>query len=263
MSSNTLKANNTGLEPVFVTNGDGPSPVLLICEHASNYFPPHYHDLGLDAAARQSHAAWDPGALGVAKGLAAQLDATLVHGGVSRLIYDCNRPPEAPGAMPARSEVIDIPGNVNLSPAERDQRAAAIYFPFRDRVAATIASAPRPPVLVTIHSFTPIFMGKPRTVEIGVLHDTDTRLADAILSAAPKHTNLNVQRNVPYGAKDGVTHTLKIHGIENGLMNVMLEIRNDLIQTQTQQRDMASMLTSLLNEAIIELELTSPSVAAT
>ena len=90
---------------VVMTEGPGgPSPVLLLCEHASRRLPPEFGDLGLSADVRSSHVAWDPGALNLARHLAVALDAPLVAGGVSRLLYDCNRPPDAPGAVPARSE---------------------------------------------------------------------------------------------------------------------------------------------------------------
>ena len=79
----------------------GPAPVLILCEHASNAFPAEFGTLGLDDDARRSHAAWDPGALDIARRLSDAWAAPLVHSNVSRLIYDCNRPPEAPDAMPA------------------------------------------------------------------------------------------------------------------------------------------------------------------
>ena len=94
-----------------IENDTGLSPVLLVCEHASNALPSPWGDLGLTPDQTRAHIAWDPGALGLARGLAQRLDATLIHAPVSRLIYDCNRAPDMPGAMPARSEVHDIPGN--------------------------------------------------------------------------------------------------------------------------------------------------------
>jgi len=57
---------------------------------------------------------------------------------------------------------------------------------------------------------------------------------------------LVVKRNNPYGPEDGVTRTLKVHGIQNRLINVMLEIRNNLIATEDQQRKVAGMLSGLL-----------------
>jgi len=228
--------------------------VLLVCEHASNRFPTSFGNLGLDIEAKNSHAAWDPGALAVAEHMSELLDAKLVASTVSRLIYDCNRPPEASGAMPPKSEKFIIPGNQNLSDVARQQRVEQVYRPFLLLLYETIASAVNEPILATIHSFTPVYNDRSRAVEVGILHDSDTRLADAMLTLAPQFTDLNVQRNDPYGPEDGVTHTLKLHGLENGLNNVMIEVRNDLIATCEDQKNVARMLADLISAAQRQLE---------
>jgi predicted N-formylglutamate amidohydrolase len=243
-----------GTPAAVLHNADGNGQVLLVCEHAANRIPAALDNLGLDEATRLSHVAWDPGALAVAQEISRLLDARLVASTVSRLVYDCNRPPEAPGAMPQRSEVFDIPGNRNLNDAEKAARVATVYEPFRTLLADTITSSPTPPVLVTIHSFTPVYQGKPRDVEIGILHDSDTRLADAMLALAPTHTELNARRNDPYGPDDGVTHTLKLHALPNGLLNVMIEVRNDLIATTDQQLAIAKTLARLIADALANTE---------
>lgn len=229
-------------------NPDGESSVVVVCEHASHHIPAKFDDLGLLQEALKSHAAWDPGALPVATRLAKQLDAPLIAGSVSRLVYDCNRPPNAPDAMPARSEVIDVPGNCNLSQADRDARTNAYYRPFQTALHQAV-KAVSDPVIVTVHSFTPVYHGIARKVEIGILHDSDTRLADAMLDTARTHTGTDVQRNAPYGPDQGVTHTLKEHAIKEGHLNVMLEIRNDLIKTPDEQTAMADMLAGWITDA--------------
>jgi len=175
-----------------------------------------------------------------------------VSSGVSRLVYDCNRPPHAHDAMPARSEVIDVPGNRDLDVVERAARVRDYYQPFCDQLQSVVQAKPAP-VLVTVHSFTPVYHGQSRAVEIGVLHDSDTRLADAMLQTAAAYLDNDVQRNAPYGADDGVTHTLQEHGIQHGHLNVMLEIRNDLIATSEQQLAMAQAISRWLVEACAQL----------
>ncbi|MCY6382315.1 N-formylglutamate amidohydrolase [Hoeflea prorocentri] len=233
-----------------VVNATGDHPVVLICEHASSHIPAAFGGLGLSGEALSSHIAWDPGALETAERLSALLKAPLVHGQVSRLIYDCNRPPEAPGAMPEKSEIYDIPGNRGLDGAERARRVETYYRPFEKLVEETLKGRSGTPVLVTIHSFTPVFDGKKRSVEIGILHDADTRLADALLSVP---INYKVQRNQPYGPADGVTHTLQRHALPGGLLNVMIEIRNDLIATPEDCAAVAQTLSSWLERALAEL----------
>jgi predicted N-formylglutamate amidohydrolase len=238
---------------VELVNQEGRADILLICEHASNRIPASLSELGLDQIVLSSHAAWDPGAEGVSRHLAEALDAPLILQRFSRLVYDCNRPPDAASAMPVRSEIYDIPGNTGLSEAARQRRIEAIYRPFRDAIARhldnKIAEGDAPAV-ITIHSFTPIFHGQRRAVELGLLHDDDAALADAMLRASAEGTDLDVRRNEPYGPKDGVTHTLQVDAVERGLMNVMIEIRNDLIGTAAEQADMAMTLAGLITEGL-------------
>jgi predicted N-formylglutamate amidohydrolase len=108
-----------------------------------------------------------------------------------------------------------------------------------------------------MHSFTPVYKGTQRQVEIGLLHDSDSRLADAMLELAPTQTGCVVRRNEPYGPQDGVTHTLKEHALPKTLPNVMIEVRNDLIQTEGQQRDMAILLAEWVRVACDRVEDTS------
>lgn len=250
----TIHPENQGDTPVAVVlNESGSAPVLLICEHASNHIPAYLSHLGLDNAACISHVVWDPGALAVATHMSRIMDARLVASTVSRLVYDCNRPPKAADAIPARSEQVDIPGNIGLTNAQKTERVATVYEPFRTLLADTIAGSTILPVLVTIHSFTPVYMGQRRAVEIGILHDSDTRLANAMLGLAPTHTELTTVRNEPYGPNDGVTHTLKLHALPNGLLNVMIEVRNDLITDEAAQLAMAEILANLINDALAAL----------
>jgi predicted N-formylglutamate amidohydrolase len=255
-----MRADSAITEPgpfaAVVENEGGQSPILLLCEHASNALPAPWHNLGLSADQTRAHIAWDPGALGLARGLSQRLDATLIHAPVSRLIYDCNRAPDMAGAMPARSEVHDIPGNAAITPEDRLARTRAVYLPWvaavHEAVAARIAKGPRP-VIVTIHSFTPVFHGQPRAVEFGVIHDADPRLALAICAAAQAKTPLNTQVNQPYSAADDVTHTLRLQATPYGLANAMLEIRNDLIATAQDQMTMAATLAPVLTQALAQL----------
>jgi predicted N-formylglutamate amidohydrolase len=236
---------------VEVVNAAGRSRVVLVCEHASCFIPDHLDHLGLGAADRASHAAWDPGARALAQLLSKSLNARLVASRISRLVYDCNRPPEAPDAMPERSEVIDVPGNRGLTMEERRRRAAVYYEPFRDTL-SQVLNATENPIIVTLHSFTPIYHGQRRAVEIGVLHDRDTRLADAML-AQVGDLPFDVQRNAPYGPENGVTHTLITHALPAGHLNVMLEVRNDLIATPSQQAEMAKGIRAWLDRSFAAL----------
>lgn len=235
-------------QAVTVQNAGGRNAVVLVCEHASAHIPSRYNNLGLSAEAARSHVAWDPGAVATARYLSQRLDAVLIESAVSRLVYDCNRPPESADAMPERSEAYEIPGNRNLSTQERQLRIDTCYRPFTSTVAKSLSDHSTTPVLVTIHSFTPVYNGNRRQLDIGILHDDDSRLADAMLDTVPDAlSDFIIKRNEPYGPEDGVTHTLKLHGIANKLANVMIEIRNDLLASDTQCRDTAAGIEQWLN----------------
>lgn len=241
-------------EAVAIEGADAPGRVVLVCEHAANAFPAAWGDLGLTAAQRQAHIAWDPGALGLARGLAARLDAALVHATHSRLIYDLNRPPHSATAIAAESEVHAIPGNRDLPAEERARRAEALYVPFHaalSRLVAQRLATGRRPVLITVHSFTPVFHGRAREVEFGVIHDADDRLAQAIVA---RPTGLVTRLNEPYSAVDGVTHTLALHATPYGLSHAMLEVRSDLIADAAAQAAMAERLAQVLTAAMVEVE---------
>lgn len=252
MSDIATVVDQPGHRPL-VENPRGRAGVVVVCEHASPAIPADLNGLGLAAVDALSHAAWDPGALGVARAMGRALDAVLVAATVSRLVHDCNRPAGAPEAMPSRTETVEIPGNAGLSAEDRAERARLYYEPFRRTLADCIRSRPAPSVLVTVHSFTPRWHGAPRDVELGILHDADARLADAVLARAPAHTGLRTARNEPYGPAHGVTHTLREHAVGTGAANVMIEIRNDLIADDAAQARMGGMLAALLTEALAEL----------
>lgn len=231
--------------------------LVVVCEHASNSLSDPWADLGLAPGVMGEHIAWDPGALGLARGLASRMapalgGAVLVHAPLSRLIYDLNRAPDLPGAMPVRSERHDIPGNSRLTAEARAARTLALYTPFHASLMGELAlqlALGRRPVVITVHSFTPVYEGKRRSVEFGVIHDADPALAQAIVEGA-QPCGLVTRLNEPYSAADHVTHTLKLHATPYGLTNAMLEIRNDLIADEAAQDAMAELLAPILSNAI-------------
>jgi predicted N-formylglutamate amidohydrolase len=235
-----------------VQNANGAAPALLVCEHASRSVPAALNGLGLDAAAAKSHAAWDIGAWDLAQELAHALDAPLVFSRVSRLVYDCNRPPEAGDAIPPKSEIYPVPGNAGLTEAQKAQRVRDVYEPFRALLSQTLDMRPGPPVVITIHSFTPVYQGQARAVELGILHDSDARAARILLREA-QGSGLNSALNEPYSVTDGVTHTLREHALPRGLANVMIEVRNDLIDTPVGVSRLAGLLAPMLQNMINEL----------
>jgi predicted N-formylglutamate amidohydrolase len=244
-------------EAVHVTPAVQEPYAIVVCEHASNRVPEPLEGLGLERDVLISHVAWDPGALGVARHVAQHLGAVLVSGAISRLVYDCNRPPEAASAIPETSEIYDIPGNQGLSAQERAARIANVYAPFSNALTSELRKyAGTLELLVTVHSFTPVFHGQPRHVELGLLHGRDAEFCHAMMAHLPTPPRYDTRINEPYSAADGVAHTLDLHGCDNGLWNVMIEIRNDLIRTADQQAKMAAYLVEWITATLQDLRQT-------
>ncbi|MBD3680001.1 MAG: N-formylglutamate amidohydrolase [Rhodobacteraceae bacterium] len=240
--------SKSDLPTADVVNRDGRAAICLVCEHASASIPEALGDLGLSEGDRFSHAVWDPGAENLARELSTRLDAPLVLSRVSRLVYDCNRPPEREDCMPSQVEKIVIPGNAGLSTEARAARTEAVYHPFHRTVEDLLDGFGTPPAFVTIHTFAPEWFGVPRAAEIGLLHDKDASLAVRMLAAA--RTGYRTELNVPYSAADGVTHTLSLHANPRGLQNVMIEVRNDLVADETGVSEVASAIEHMLRLAL-------------
>jgi predicted N-formylglutamate amidohydrolase len=221
-----------------VENRGAQGGYVVVCDHAVSTIPERYGTLGLDTAARDSHIAWDPGALPVSRALSKAFDAPLIFPGVSRLIIDCNRAPSHAGSIVTISENTPVPGNVDISGNERALRERQYYLPFHaeiDKVLDRCIARGVTPSVIAIHSFTPVYKGKARPWHIGILSNGDRRLADALLKKLGEETDLIVGDNEPYSAADGVYHTLERHAEGRGLPCVMVEIRNDLVATAAGQ----------------------------
>lgn len=219
-------------QAVEVLNEDGRSGIVLLCEHASNHMPARYHGLGLDAPHLQRHIAWDIGAAEVTRRLSEQLGAPAFLSNYSRLLIDLNRPLGSEGSIPMRSEDTDIPGNVGLDDAERTRRAAIMFTPFHDEVARHLdarQATGRPTRIVTIHSFTPVFLGERRPWHAGVLYDRAAMLGEAILEGLRTDPSLNVAPNVPYVISGDADYAVPIHGDRRGIEAALVEIRQDLL----------------------------------
>jgi predicted N-formylglutamate amidohydrolase len=247
----------------IVENASGKGGVVLICEHAGQLLPESLGSLGIDSEAMSAHIGWDIGAADLARVLSKQLDAPLILQRYSRLVYDCNRAFEASDAIVAEIDNIVIPRNRDLSDEDRRERFNLIYSPFEiaiNQVITDCVGLGQKPAVISIHSFTPVFMNQQRSLDLGVIHDAqDAHLADSILALAEEMGEFNVARNQPYAPRDGVTHTIALHGIQRNLPNVMLEVRNDLIRGNKQQEQWAQHLSTIINKA---LELQSGNVNA-
>jgi predicted N-formylglutamate amidohydrolase len=252
----SLLLGSQDVPPVFEDNSAGRSPFLLTSDHYGRLIPRSLGDLGLPAGELTRHIAWDPGIAGVANALSKDIDAHLIAQRYSRLVIDCNRPPGAPSSIPRISEATVIPGNEGIARDAAQARREAIFEPYHRRIAEVIDHRLRdgvPTVLVSLHSFTPVYAGIARPWHIGTLYHRDTRLPPLLLKWLRAEPDLVVGDNEPYAVSDETDYTIPVHGEARGLMNTGIEIRQDLIADPAGQRQWADRLARILRE--IEMEL--------
>jgi predicted N-formylglutamate amidohydrolase len=238
--------------PVIEIGLQGRSNFVIVVDHASRRIPRRLNDLGLPAAELQRHIAWDIGALGVARQVAAALDAPLVAQNYSRLVIDCNRDPKVPTSIPRLSEASEIPGNLNLSDADRAIRRTEIFDPYHDRIRALLdarAAAGCPTILVAQHSMTNIYHGVRREMHAAVLYNRDRRFAGLVLDGLRREAGLIVADNQPYFVSDETDYTIPRHGEARGLPHVEIEIRQDLVADDAGQAEWARRIARALQDA--------------
>jgi len=237
---------------VAVEGAEGPSPIVLVCDHASNHLPARYDALGLKPDDLLKHFAWDPGALALSRRLAALLDAPLVYGCISRLALDVNRHPTDVDLIAETAEAASVPGNAGLSAAERQRRVAEIYAPYHAAIEGLLAKRAqqrRRSALVAIHTYTPSLLGVVRPWHCGVIFASDARMGEALVKGLRDEDGLLVGVNEPYAPSDRVYHTMSRHGEANGNPAVMIEVRNDLVSDADGEIAWAMRLAPILQSA--------------
>lgn len=230
----------------------GASDLVFLCEHASNFVPQEFGQLGLDYSDLQRHIAWDIGAAEVTRKLAAELGAPAFLGTYSRLLIDLNRPPHCAESIPLESEGTAIPGNAELTIEEIVRRETMIFTPFHNVIAEYLNNRQtegRPTRLVAIHSFTPVYFGVSRPWHAGVLFGRSEGFARFALSRLRADKSLNAALNQPYSICRDSDYAIPIHGDDRQIDAILIEIRNDLIRNKTGTEKWASLLSSVLSSA--------------
>lgn len=238
--------------PVELGRLHGRSEIFLTCDHAGRHLPESLGTLGLKASDLDRHIAWDIGAGGLAERMSERLDAALVLQRYSRLVIDCNRPLTAPTSIAQVSEATEIAGNQGLSPQQVHARVREVFDPYHDRIDAELElrrRSGRRTVLVSVHSFTPVFHGEARPWHVGLLYNRDPAFAH-ILSDAFEGCGFVVGHNEPYSVSDVTDYTIPVHGERRGIPHVMIEVRQDLIEKEAGQDEWADRLAGLLGQAL-------------
>lgn len=239
-------------QPFRIAGTERPGPWLVTCDHATNTIPQAVQggSLGLGQADMGRHIAYDPGAAGVARALAAALDAPVITSNFSRLVVDPNRGEDDPTLLMRIYDGTVIPGNRHADAAELEHRLALCYRPYHAAL-AELAARRADTAICAVHSFTRQLKGRPaRPWHVGVLHShLDGRLARALIPLLEAEGDLVIGDNQPYGGHlpgDSIDR----HALRHGRQNVLIELRQDLIETPAQQEDWGARLAPLLARAL-------------
>lgn len=252
----TAAEPGVAFQPVEYISGDPDSGLLLLCDHARNTVPPGYGDLGVPAEQFERHIGYDIGARAVTLELARRLNAPACLTTYSRLLIDPNRGEDDPTLIMRLSDGAVVPGNAQVDERERAGRIEAFHKPYHDLIDRSlntmIAKAP-PPVIVSIHSFTPVWRGVPRPWHITVLWDSDPRAARPMLDGLRAQEDLVVGDNEPY---DGAlkNDTMYRHATSRGLAHALLELRQDLIADPHGVTEWADRLEPVLRTIVTSLD---------
>jgi len=235
-----------------ITGEDRPGRWLVTCDHASNRVPDWVAggDLGITPADMARHIAWDVGAAGVARHLGAALDSPVICSDFSRLVIDPNRAEADPTLVMKLYDGTIIPANRHVDAAQVQMRLDRLYRPYHAAL-ALLAARRADTVIVAVHSFTPCLQGRPiRPWQVGVLYShLDDRLSRPLIAALQDGGDLCVGDNEPYaGHLPG--DAIDLHALQPGRLNTLIEVRNDLIDSEAGQHYWASRLAVVLRQAL-------------
>ncbi|MEZ5831561.1 MAG: N-formylglutamate amidohydrolase [Dongiaceae bacterium] len=239
--------------PFSVFHREGRAELVMFCDHAGRAFPGRLGTLGLGPRELDQHIAWDIGIAGLGRRLAKSLDAPFFMTAYSRLVIDCNRHLDDPTSMPQESDRVRVPGNRGLSAADRRQRQEEIFRPYHAALAREIEgriAAGRTPVIISLHSFTPVMNGFQRPWHVGVLWNRDARMPVPLMRRLAEEPGLVVGDNEPYSGRDGHGYSIKAHAEALGLAHALLEIRQDLIAEEAGQAHWAGILHRVLKDVL-------------
>ncbi len=245
-------------DPFIVTQEKSSSPVLLVADHASRHIPEEYDALGIeDPALLRRHVAWDIGIEDVTRRMSEKLEATAIYATFSRLLVDANRYPNDAASMPVMSDGVHVPANENISETDRKERLDRFFHPYHRKLEALVKAKTKThplPLVLSMHSFTPVMNDFERPWHVGVLWDRDERLAVPMLEILRKNPTLVVGDNEPYSAREPFGYTMNEHGTKLDIPHVVIEIRQDLIDTHHGAEQWANLMVDMVRQLQKRLE---------
>lgn len=242
---------NDGMKP-FVLHKRLDSPILITCEHASSRIPRELGTLGLTR--EQLGGAkdlYDPGSEALARSVARQLNCSVLISTTSRLVIDYNRRLDMQGVadnayhapalkaqlltdIAGREVVVPIPGNLRRSPVLEKQRYRQYVLPFQQagmQLVSDLVKLHGTCVVLSVHSFYPVYAGKLRTVDIDVLYDASRTTGKALARLVRRHTRVRVAENKPWSLRDADGGVFKALQSQPGVALLAVDVNNIQLKT--------------------------------
>lgn len=213
-------------EAYEIVRAGADASVILTCEHASERMPEPWRWPEADRRLVGTHWAFDLGAADLTRELAVHMGAVGVLSRFSRLLVDPNRGEHETSLFRDVAEGAPVVLNVGLDAADREARLSRYYRPFHAAIDREVAVT-RATTLLSVHSFTNLYEGQPRTLEVGILFDREDALG-AMLVTAFAEAGFHVAPNEPYSGKAGLIHSAATHAAARDLRAVEIEVRQDL-----------------------------------
>ena len=235
----------------LVIGGTGQAPVIVTCEHASNRMPPGWEWPDEDRWIRDQHWGSDLGIAPVARGLAGALGAKAVLSRFTRLLVDPNRKEDSDTLFLTEAEGRPVRLNAGLDHRERMQRLVRLYRPYHEAIDRVVDATPGV-LLVSLHSFTPVWKGQRRGMEVGVLFDRDEALAHHVAPVFTEH-GFEMALNQPYTGKGGLMYSVQHHANTSGRAAIEIELRQDRATDPAYQQRFVVALTEMVRRAVAAL----------
>lgn len=217
---------------------DSPGPWFLTCDHASARLPPPWRWPAADLCFVGQHWSYDLGAAALAQLLSKKLNAPLLQSRFTRLLVDPNRDPRQDSFIVPSigSQILRL--NQGLTSEQRNQRRTEYYEAYHRGIDAALAQHRlrcASPILLSVHTFTPVYQGQVRTLPGGVLFDAHEDLARAFCQQL-RRQGWAFEENQPYSGYAGLIEGIARHGKAHNCPYLEIEVRQDLA-TDPRQRE--------------------------
>jgi predicted N-formylglutamate amidohydrolase len=199
---------------LYIPKEEAKRKIVLTCEHASQRLPSPWTWPSEDLWILNTHWAVDLGARELTIELAKHLYCGAVLARFTRLLCDPNRIEAGENLFRNEAEGKPLVLNLNLSESEKEKRLDLYHRPYHAAVDRIVQETTDSGALVfSVHSFTPVYLGQKRTVEVGILFNEEDELA-ALLQQMLLSAGFEARLNEPYSGKS-VSSMNDLSGMDN------------------------------------------------